>query len=502
MNAKTLPATHSTKTLIIGTGFGGIATAWHLKQSGEQDFIILERKQDVGGVWRDNSYPGCACDVQSHLYSFSFAPNPDWTRHFSPQPEIHAYLQKCARDFGLMPHIRFQHDVTRMDWQEAAGEWVVQTSQGTFRARHVVGAFGVLSDPEIPTVKGIESFKGDVFHSANWPKDFNPKGKRIAVIGTGASALQFIPAIQPDVAQMHVFQRTPPWVMPRHDGPIHSMTRSAYRLLPKLMQAERLHLYAQRESFVLGFRHPRLMRRSQKTALAHLHDAVKDPVLRAKLTPDYTLGCKRILISNTYYPALAQHNVEVVSDGITTVTAQGVIGNDGVERPVDAIIFGTGFKTRDLPFAHHIHNEQGQTLADAWQGSPKAYMGTTLHGFPNLYLLHGPNIGLGHTSVIYMFEAQAEHIVGVVKLADRKGYDIVEPTTAAQEKFLAKIEKDMKGTVWVAGGCSSWYLDSTGRNSQLWPGFTFAYRQLATQIEEGDYQGRRVTARSAAKAGA
>jgi cation diffusion facilitator CzcD-associated flavoprotein CzcO len=500
MNAKTTLSPRTTKTLIIGTGFGGIATAWHLKQSGERDFIILERKNDVGGVWRDNSYPGCACDVQSHLYSFSFAPNPDWTRHFSPQPEIHAYLQKCARDFGLMPHIRFQHDVTRMDWQETSGEWVVQTSQGEFRARHVVGAFGVLSDPEIPKVKGIENFKGDVFHSANWPKDFNPKGKRIAVIGTGASALQFIPAIQPDVAQMHVFQRTPPWVMPRHDGPIHNVTRTAYRLLPKLMQAERLRLYAQRESFVLGFRNPRLMQRSQKTALAHLHDAVKDPVLRAKLTPDYTLGCKRILISNTYYPALAQRNVEVVSDGITTVTAKGVIGNDGVERPVDAIIFGTGFKTRDLPFAHHIHNDRGQTLADAWQGSPKAYMGTTMHGFPNLYLLHGPNIGLGHTSVIYMFEAQAEHIVGVVKLAGRKGYDIVEPTAAAQGKFLAKIEKDMKGTVWVAGGCSSWYLDSTGRNSQLWPGFTFAYRQLATQIEEGDYQGRHAAVKSVEKA--
>ncbi|MES2919152.1 MAG: NAD(P)/FAD-dependent oxidoreductase [Pseudomonadota bacterium] len=502
MNAKASPAQRptTTKTLIIGTGFGGLATAYHLKQAGEHDFIMLERKGDVGGVWRDNSYPGCACDVQSHLYSFSFAPNPDWTRHFSPQPEIHAYLQKCARDFGLLPHIRFHHDVTRMDWQEAAGEWVVQTPQGEFRARHVVGAFGVLSDPEIPTVKGIENFKGQVFHSAAWPRDFNPKGKRIAVIGTGASALQFIPAIQPDVAQMHVFQRTPPWVMPRHDGPIHSITRRAYRHVPKLMQAERLRLYAQRESFVLGFRHPLLMQQSQKTALKHLQDAVPDPVLRAKLTPDYTLGCKRILISNTYYPALAQRNVDVISDGIADVTADSVIGQDGVTRPVDAIIFGTGFKTRDLPFAQYIHNDKGQTLADAWQGSPQAYMGTTVHGFPNLYLLHGPNIGLGHTSVIYMFEAQAEHIVGVVKLASRKGYDIVEPTAAAQQKFLAKIEKDMKGTVWVAGGCSSWYLDSTGRNSQLWPGFTFAYRQLATQIEDGDYQGRQAALKSAAKA--
>jgi cation diffusion facilitator CzcD-associated flavoprotein CzcO len=484
------------KILIIGTGFGGLATAYYLKQAGEHDFVMLERKGDVGGVWRDNSYPGCACDVQSHLYSFSFAPNPDWTRHFSPQAEIHAYLQKCARDFGLLPHVRFQHDVTRMDWQEKSGEWVVQTSQGEFRARHVVGGFGVLSDPEIPRVNGIENFKGQVFHSATWPKDFNARGKRVAVVGTGASALQFIPAIQPEVAQMHVFQRTPPWVMPRHDGPIHAVTRTAYRHLPKLMQAERLRLYAQREAFVLGFMHPRLMQQAQKTALAHLHDAVKDPVLRAKLTPDYTLGCKRILISNTYYPALAQRNVDVITDGIATVTADSVIGNDGVERKVDAIIFGTGFKTRDLPFARFIHNDKGQTLHDAWAGSPKAYMGTTVHGFPNLYLLHGPNIGLGHTSVIYMFEAQAEHIVGVVKLADRQGADIIEPTAAAQQKFLTKIERDMEGTVWVAGGCSSWYLDSTGRASQLWPGFTFAYRKLATQIEARDYQGRRAAIRA------
>ena len=490
------------KILIIGTGFGGLATAYYLKQAGEDDFIILERQDDVGGVWRDNSYPGCACDVQSHLYSFSFAPNPDWTRHFSPQPEIHAYLQKCARDFGLLPHVRFQHEVTRMDWQEQIGEWVVQTSQGEFRARHVVGAFGVLSDPEIPKVNGIEGFNGQVFHSANWPKDFNPKDKRVAVVGTGASALQFIPAIQPEVAQMHVFQRTPPWVMPRHDSPIHSITRSAYRHLPKLMQAERLRLYAQRESFVLGFKYPRLMKLSQKTALAHLQGAVQDPVLRQKLTPDYTLGCKRILISNTYYPALTQGNVEVITDGVANVTADSVIGQDGVARPVDAIIFGTGFKTRDLPFAHYIRNDKGETLAESWEGSPKAYMGTTMHGFPNLYLLHGPNIGLGHTSVIYMFEAQAEHIVGVVKLAERKGVDIIEPTMRAQQAFQQKIEKDMKGTVWVAGGCSSWYLDSTGRNSQLWPGFTFAYRQLATHIDEHDYEGRNATEKSTAGASA
>ncbi|MCC2639403.1 MAG: 4-hydroxyacetophenone monooxygenase [Moraxellaceae bacterium] len=503
MNAKVKSArpaaTTRAKVLIIGTGFGGLATAYHLKKAGERDFIILERKGDVGGVWRDNSYPGCACDVQSHLYSFSFAPNPDWSRHFSPQAEIHAYLRKCAKDFGLLPHVRFNHDVTGMDWQEEAGEWVVQTGQGEFRARHVVGAFGSLSDPAIPRVDGLDNFQGQVFHSATWPKDFDPRGKRVAVIGTGASALQFIPAIQPEVAQMHVFQRTPPWVMPRHDGPIHAVTRLAYRRLPLLQQAERLRLYSQRESFALGFMYPKLMQQAQKTALRHLQDAVRDPVLRAKLTPDYTLGCKRILISNTYYPALAQANVEVSTDGIATVTADGVIGRDGVERKVDAIIFGTGFQTKDLPFAHYIRNNQGRTLAEHWAGSPKAYMGTTMHGFPNLYLLHGPNTGLGHTSVIYMLEAQAEHIVGVVKHAAQNGYDIVEPTAQAEQAFVRMIERDMKGTVWVAGGCDSWYLDETGRNSSLWPNFTFKFRRLAVEIDADAYQGRRVAAQAAEK---
>lgn len=492
-------STTKTKILIIGTGFGGLATAYYLKQAKEHDFMILERKHDVGGVWRDNAYPGAACDVQSHLYSFSFAPNPNWSHQFSPQREILAYLKKCARDFGLLSHIRFHHDVQRMDWQEESGTWLVQTSQGHYQARYVIGAFGSLSDPAIPQLKGIEQFKGQVFHSATWPTDFNPKGRRIAVVGTGASALQFIPAIQPDVMQLHLFQRTPPWVMPRHDHAISPLTQVAYRRFPALQRAERLRIYTQRESLALGFMYPALMRHAQQTALKHLHDAVRDPILRKKLTPDYTLGCKRILISNTYYPALAQANVEVVDRGITEVTATGILGRDGITREVDTIIFGTGFQTKDLPFAHDIYDGQGRSLAEAWAGNPQAYMGTTVHGFPNLSLLHGPNTGLGHTSVIYMLEAQAEHIVGLIQFADRQGFDMVEPTDQAQRQFVADIQAAMKGTVWVDGGCESWYLDSTGQNSSLWPKFTFNFRQLATKINPQDYQGRRV--RSATRTG-
>ncbi len=488
----------ATHVAIVGSGFGGLATAHYLKRAGVDDFLILERAGDVGGVWRDNSYPGCACDVQSHLYSFSFAPNPDWSRAFSPQGEILSYLKRCAQELGLTPHLRLNHDVHQATWDEACATWILQTSQGEVRARHLVGAFGSLSDPLIPKLPGLEAFKGEVFHSANWPRSFKPKGKRIAVMGTGASALQFIPAIQPDVAQMHVFQRTPPWVMPRHDGPISPFARSLFRKLPWLQKLARAQIYVHREALALGFLHPRLMARAQAKALKHMHAAVKDPGLRKKLTPDYTLGCKRILISNTYYPALAQANVEVITDGVKQVLPDGVIGQDGVFRPVDTIIYGTGFQTKDLPFAHLIHDGQGHTLASSWKGSPQAYMGTTVHGFPNLYLLHGPNIGLGHTSVVYMLEAQARHIVGVIKLAQAHGYDAVEPTASAQQRFLARIEKMMRGTVWVAGGCESWYLDETGRNSSIWPGFTFSYAQAASKVAEKDYAGRRLASTASA----
>ena len=480
------------KVAIVGTGFGGLATAHYLQQAGISEFVLLEREQAVGGVWRDNRYPGCACDVQSHLYSFSFAPNPDWSREFSPQGEIFEYLRSVAETSGLMKRIRFGHEVTRMQWREATADWLIETNQGDFVAQHVVGAFGSLSDPEIPKLEGIENFTGPVFHSAQWPEDFDHRGKRIAVVGTGASALQFIPAIQPEVDQLRVFQRTPPWVMPRHDGEISAARKARYRKFPWLQKLERLKLYLKREYMVLGFLNPVFMKHAQGQALKHMHSAVSDPALREKLTPDYTLGCKRVLISNTYYPALAQDNVEVITSGVKQVGVATVTDADGQTHEVDAIVFGTGFKVKDLPFSHYIYNEQGQSLADVWQKSPKAYMGTTVHGFPNLSLLHGPNIGLGHTSVVVMFEAQAKHIVSVIQMADRHGYAAIEPRAEAQQQFTNRIEKAMKGTVWVAGGCNSWYLDETGRNSTIWPESTLSYRRAATKIVESDYQGRTV----------
>lgn len=480
------------KIIVIGSGFGGIAAAVRSKQSGENDLLLLERSNDMGGVWRDNCYPGAACDVQSHLYSFSFAPNPNWTRDFSQQAEIHAYLKDTAKKFGVLPHVRFNTEVQGMEWFEDAGEWAIRTTQGQYRARYIVLGMGSLSDPLIPEIEGQDQFRGDAFHSAQWPADYDIAGRRVAVIGTGASALQFIPAIQPDIEHMTVFQRTPPWVMPRHDSDITDRSRSLFKRFPLLQRLARLRLYLSREATAIGFRNPKLMRHAQSTALKHMHSAVTDPDLRKKLTPNYTFGCKRILISNTYYPALAADNVDVESSGVTKITKDGIVDANGVERKVDTIIYGAGFKVKDLPYSHYIFGRQGKTLAQSWGGSPTSVAGTTVNGFPNLFILHGPNVGLGHTSVIYMLEAQVEHALSAIKQADERNCQIVEPSAEAQQKFTKWLDKQMMGTVWTAGGCNSWYLDDTGRNSSLWPSYTFLFRNRVAKARKTEYAFRSV----------
>lgn len=479
------------KIVIIGTGFAGIAAAARLKQEGERDIIILERAGDVGGVWRDNRYPGCACDVESHLYSLSFAPNPDWSRTFSPQPEIYAYLQNCAKKFGLLNDIRFHHEVQGMNWDEENREWQIQTNKGEFNALFVLGAFGALSNPSIPKLKGMERFKGEKFHSAQWPENFDPRGKRIAVIGTGASAIQFIPLIQPEAAVLHVFQRTPAWVLPQQNGPISRNLRRAYRRFPFFQKMNRLKIYLRREALVAGLKNPKWLKPIEKLAVRHMHHAVKDPVLREKLTPHYRIGCKRILISNTYYPALAQSNVNVNTEGIAEVTENAIRDTKGHELPVDAIILGTGFQVTDLPFAHKIYGRKGRSLIDEWSGSPKAYMGTTVAGFPNLFILQGPNTGLGHTSVLVMIEAQVNLVLKTFRYMKQNKLTTIEPSAKAQDRFVEKTDQLMERTVWTSGGCTSWYLDETGRNSTLWPGSTLSFKKKAAAFKRKDFIGHR-----------
>lgn len=479
-----------TKFLIIGTGFAGIAAAVRLKQHGERDFLMLERANDIGGVWRDNRYPGSACDVESHLYSLSFAPNPNWNRMFSSQPDIHAYLQKCVEKYGLASHILFQHNVLSMEWDESNREWEVHTSKNAFRASLVIGAFGALSNPSIPHIKGLELFDGEAFHSARWPLNFNPEGKRIAVIGTGASAIQFIPHLQREAGSLHVFQRTPAWVIPRQDKTISRQKQKAFRRFPLLQRIARMKIYLKREALVIGFRNPKLLGIVEKIAKSHMQKAIQDPVLLEKLTPSYKIGCKRILLSNTYYPALSQPNVEVNVNGISEVTRESVVDSQGKKVPVDAIIFGTGFQVTELPLAKHITGRERRTLHESWNGSPKAYMGTTIAGFPNLFLLQGPNTGLGHSSVILMIEAQVNHITKVLRHMERNKLATIEPKAASQLHFLTETDKKMKGTVWTSGGCKSWYIDETGRNSTLWPSFTFSFIKKAVWWKRQDYSGR------------
>jgi cation diffusion facilitator CzcD-associated flavoprotein CzcO len=473
---------------VIGAGFGGIGTAIRLRQQGYHDIIVFDRGDDVGGTWRDNTYPGCACDVPSHMYSFSFAPNPDWSRSFSPQPEIWAYLRRCVSTYGLRPHLRLGHEVLGATWDERCGRWLIDTSRGRYSADVLVAAGGPLSEPSVPDLPGLSTFAGEAFHSARWNHDLDLTGRRVAVIGTGASAIQFVPQIASQVARLTVFQRTAPWVMPRADRAITAAERRLFRMFPPAQRLARAGIYWGREGMATGFLHPAVMRVAQRVARRHLHTAITDATLRARLTPNYTMGCKRVLLSNDYYPALTRDNVEVITDGIAEVRPAGIVTRDGALHETDTIIFGTGFHVTDSPMANLIRGRDGRTLAETSQGSMRAYLGTSVTGFPNLFMLLGPNTGLGHTSVVFMIECQVAYLLAMLRHLDRTGVRAIEPTPQAQERFVVDVDRRMTGTVWNHGGCRSWYLDATGRNSTLWPGYTWSYWLRTRRFDPGAYR--------------
>jgi cation diffusion facilitator CzcD-associated flavoprotein CzcO len=489
------------RVLIVGTGFGGLGAAIQLARRGERDFLLLERAGNVGGTWRDNTYPGCACDVHSHLYAFSFAPNPDWSRTFSPQPEIQRYLERCAREFDILPHVRFGHTMHSARWDEAGRRWIVETSQGVVTGRVLVLATGPLSEPAVPALPGLERFAGTAFHSARWDHAHDLTGRRVAVVGTGASAVQFVPAIQPGVERLTLFQRTPAWVMPRRDR-VHTLaSRRLFGRVPGAQRLVRGTIWTLRELMLLPFVHPRLAPVVEAIARRHLRQAVADPVLRAKLTPTFAIGCKRVLVSDDYLPALARPNVSVVTEPIAEVRAHAVVTADGVEHPADTIVFGTGFRVTDPPFAPYVRGRDGRSLAEAWGASPAAHLGTTVAGFPNLFVLLGPNTGLGHTSVVLMLEAQIDHLLGALDHLARTGAAALEPRPEAQAGWLADVDRRMQGTVWVTGGCRSWYLDATGRNSTLWPDHTWRYRRRVARFDAGEYVSHQAASRASEPAG-
>jgi cation diffusion facilitator CzcD-associated flavoprotein CzcO len=391
---------------ILGAGFGGLGMAIRLKQAAFEDFVVFERDADVGGTWWANTYPGCQCDIPSHLYSYSFALNPDWSRTYPLQPEIQNYLRQCADRYGVRSHLRLSCTVQSAEWDEDKELWLLETSDGPFSARVVVAAPGPLSEPSMPDLPGIEDFGGTMFHTGHWDHDHDLAGRKVAVVGTGASAIQTVPQIQPIADRVTVFQRTAPWVVPHRDRPITDFERRLYRSAPVAQRAVRTGVYLGRELLVTGLVYrPKLMNILQRAAEAHLAKQVPDPVLRAKLTPNYVLGCKRILPSNEWYPAITKPNVEVVPSAVTEIRPGGVVGADGVEHQADTLIFATGFHVTDAPFAQFITGRDGATLADVWEGSPQAYRGTAVPGFPNLFWLIGANTGLGHNSMVFMIEA-------------------------------------------------------------------------------------------------
>jgi cation diffusion facilitator CzcD-associated flavoprotein CzcO len=485
-----MPQAPDVEVAIIGAGFSGLAAAAELRRGGLDDFVILERGQDVGGTWRDNSYPGCACDVPSHLYSFAFAPNANWSATFSPQREIQAYLRRIAADLGLMPRVRLQSEVERASWQESDQLWRLRTASGEVTSRAVVSAAGPLSEPSIPRIPGIERFQGTMFHSARWDHGHDLRGERVAVVGTGASSIQFVPQIQPQVARLHVYQRTPPWIMPRRSRPLTRLERSLYQRSPAAQQAMRNSIYWARELYAIPLIRASLSPLTRRVALRYLSSQVKDPELRAKLTPRYAPGCKRILISNDYLPALAQPNVDVVTNGVAEIREHSIVTRDGAEREVDTIIFGTGFHVTDVPIATRVFGVGGRSLREAWSGGMQAYRGTSVAGFPNLFLILGPNTGLGHTSVVLMAEWQARYVTRALQHMRQAGLGELEVRPAAQAEWNARLQRKMGGTVWLAGGCASWYLDEHGRNTTLWPDFTFRFRKALRRFDPESYDGR------------
>ncbi len=479
------------KVVIVGTGFSGLGQAIQLEKAGIRDYVVLEKATEVGGTWRDNSYPGCACDVQSHMYSFSYEQNPDWSRSFSPQPEIFDYLKGVADKYRLREKIRFGVELTGAHWDERERRWTATTKDGReFVAQFLVSGVGGLHIPQIPELPGIANFQGQTWHSARWNHEYDLRGKKVAVVGTGASAVQFVPKIAPDVAELTLFQRTPPWIMPKPDHAMPSWAQTLFKRVPGTQRLYRNALYWLLEARAIGFNgHPAIMKAGELIAKRNIAKGIKDRALRKKVTPDYTMGCKRVLISNDYYPALARPNVDVVTDGIQEVKAHSIVDSAGVEHEVDAIVYGTGFKVTDALEYLDITGVDGRNLAKEWASEGmRTHKGITVSGYPNLFFLLGPNTALGHNSVVFMIESQSRYVVDAIKLADSRGAAALDVRPGVQDEFQREIQDKLVKGVWTQGGCKSWYLDAQGVNRTIWPGFTWRYWLETRKVDPADYE--------------
>lgn len=477
--------------LIIGSGFSGLCMAIKLREAGMNSFLLLEKSDDIGGTWYDNRYPGCACDIPSHLYSFSFEPSPDWSRMYPGQQEIHDYLKRVVQRHELAPQIRLNSRFREAVWDETENIWHATAGEGLrIRARVIVSGIGGLHVPQYPKLEGIERFARPKFHSSTWDHSIDLDGKNVAVVGTGASAIQFVPQIAPRAGKLHLFQRTPPWIVPRMDFPIEEKWRQRFRRFPLVMRAFRQYIFWRQEFRVLGFLGNQFVRgKATEIAKRHMQRKITDTKLRAALTPNYELGCKRVLVSDDYYPTLTRPNVELVTEAIAEVRERSIITSDGVERPIDVLIFGTGFRATEPLIGIRLVGRGGVEIHDAWRERMSAYLGITVSGFPNLFLLLGPNTGLGHNSVVLMIEAQVRYVMSCLTLMKRRKRQVLEVRPETQKQFVADIYRRLEGTVWQSGGCHSWYQDQrTGENTTLWPGSVVAYTRRTRAVSAADYE--------------
>ncbi|EEB62356.1 flavin-containing monooxygenase [Corynebacterium amycolatum] len=483
-----------TNVLIVGGGFSGMATAVALQKEGINDFHIIDRGHDFGGTWRDNSYPGAACDVPSHLYSLSFAQDFDWSRSFGTQPEIYEYQREVARNHGLYSSAHFKTEMVDARWDDDAARWVVVTedidsgARTTWAAKELVLGVGALCEPRMPDIQGIETFAGEVFHSSRWNHEVDLRDKRVAIIGTGASAIQIIPKIAPIVGRLDVYQRTAPYVIPRLDRNYTSIERTALRKIPGLRRVVRAQDWFFRELQIPGLtRDSRFMTPIKFLSQGMLRMQVKDPELREKLTPKFTIGCKRMLISNTYFPAIARDNVELVTSPIDRVGPHSITTVDGTERTIDVLIICTGFHVTDSPAFDLVHDGSGQSLATKWQREGmSAYKGATVPGFPNMTMIMGPATGLGHSSMIYMIESQVKYFVEMLKAKKRAGVNVAEVREQAFNKWNDWVRERVKTTVWITG-CGSWYRDAHGNAPAVWPSWTWLFRAKTRKFDDGAY---------------
>lgn len=476
--------------VIVGTGFSGLGMAIALKRAGREDFILLERADAIGGTWRDNTYPGCACDIPAHLYSFAADPHAGWTSMWAGHQAILGYLQALVARYDLMPHIRFGVAAHGGEWDEEDGRWHLRTEQGDeYVSRFLVLGIGALQVPNVPRFRGAERFAGTTFHTSRWDADDDLGGKKVAIIGTGASAVQVIPELVDVVDELHVYQRTPAWVLPKRDISLPPLLRRIFRRIPLVRKAFRSLIYWTLETVSIGLNHrPGFLRPLEKLARRHIATGIDDPGLRRRLTPDYRMGCKRILGSSTYYPALNRPNVTVVTEGIDEITERAIVTSDGVERPVDAIIYATGFHPAAGFQRMNLAGRDGRRLLEVWkERGAQTHLGITISGFPNAFFLMGPNTGLGHNSIVFMLEQQIRYVLQAMELVDESGATALDVRQEAQDRYNVEIQRKLASSVWSTGGCTSWYLDRGGVNRALWPGSSWQYRRRTRTLDPAEF---------------